>query len=546
MMRLAPDQRVADGDYAHAERHLVMDAAWASTVGALSGGVVLVGFALELGASPFAIGLLAAIPLLAQAAQIPAIALVERLRQRRKITVIGATAARMLILAMALLPLIADPHDRLTALLCMQLAISALGATAGCALNSWLHQLLANREIGTLFARRLFWSTVLGAVGALAAGQLIDYSPFGDRLLAYALSFALAGVAGFIGVLHLARVPEPAMHGAVPTATIASMLRAPFRDAGFRSVIAFMASWNIASNIAAPFVTVYLLSQLGYGIGTVTILGVTSQAANALTIYSWGRLSDRLSNKAILATALPVYFGCLISLPFSTLPALQGMALPLLFAVHAVMGAASGGIGLATGNMGLKLAPQGQGTAYLASVSIVGSLAGGLAPIAGGALADWFASRKLAFQVQWTSPSANSEVTLMQFQHWEFMFMIAFVGGLGVLHLLSRIREGREISERVVIQQFIIEALRTFEPLSSVGGPLSAVLSPFGRLLDRRRRSQVPGDGVERRGVQPATADPAMASAAAASPAAASPAAGSHAGGSRGADPPPEPDTPSR
>jgi hypothetical protein len=41
---------------------MVQDAAWASLVGALYGGVILVGFALELGATPFIIGLLGAIP----------------------------------------------------------------------------------------------------------------------------------------------------------------------------------------------------------------------------------------------------------------------------------------------------------------------------------------------------------------------------------------------------------------------------------------------------------------------------------------------------
>ena len=60
------------------KRALVWDAAWASVTGAWSGGVVLVAFALSLGADPMTIGLLAAIPFLAQAVQLPTIYLVER------------------------------------------------------------------------------------------------------------------------------------------------------------------------------------------------------------------------------------------------------------------------------------------------------------------------------------------------------------------------------------------------------------------------------------------------------------------------------------
>jgi MFS family permease len=227
---------------------------------------------------------------------------------------------------------------------------------------------------------------------------------------------------------------------------------------------------------------------MGYALGTVTTLWITSQVANALTMYLWGRLSDRLSNKAILAVALPAYFGCLIALPFTSIPAVHPLTLPLIYVIHLVMGSAAGGIALATGNLGLKLAPQGQGTAYLANVSLVGSLAGGLAAMLGGALADWFSARELALYLYWTAPGHVDAVTVLQFRHWEFLFAISFALGAYVLHALSRIHEGREISERVVIQQFAAEAVRTLDQLSPIDGLRDVVLFPFGWLRDRRRQ----------------------------------------------------------
>jgi MFS family permease len=251
-----------------------------------------------------------------------------------------------------------------------------------------------------------------------------------------------------------------------------------------------MASWNLASNLAAPFLTVYLLKQLGYGLGMVAMLGVSSQIANALTMYLWGRLSDRLSNKAILAVALPAYFGCLMGLPFTTVPTPHALTLPLLFVIHIAMGAASGGIGLATGNLGLKLAPQGQGTAYLSAISLTGAMAAGLASISGGALAEWFASRELSLYIHWASPGLSTTATVLQFQHWEFLFAISFALGGYVLHALSRIKEGPEISERVVIQEFVGEARRSLDQLSPIEGLRTAVLFPLGRLSERRRRAR--------------------------------------------------------
>ena len=152
------------------------------------------------------------------------------------------------------------------------------------------------------------------------------------------------------------------------------------------------------------------------------------------------------------------------------------------------MGAASGGIGLATGNLGLKLAPQGQGTAYLAVVTLAGSLAAGLAALSGGLLAEWFAARELAFSFSWTSPRITRQVTVLQFRHWEFLFAISFTLGFYVLHRLSRIREGEEHSERTVIQQLVIEASRSIDQLSPIEGLRTVILLPFGRLRDRRLR----------------------------------------------------------
>jgi MFS family permease len=275
-----------------------------------------------------------------------------------------------------------------------------------------------------------------------------------------------------------------------PPTPLFTMLREPFRDANFRRVIVFMTSWNFASNLAAPFVTVYLLQQLGYGIGVVTTLWISSQLANALTMYSWGRLSDRLSNKAILAVALPAYLGCLIGLPFTAIPQVHALTLPLLYFIHIVMGAAAGGTALATGNLGLKLAPQGRGTSYLGAVGLAGAIGGGVAAIIGGALADWFATRELSVFVHWTAPGATRDLTVMNFRHWEFLFALSFICGWYVLHALSRINEGAEHSERAVIQQFVSEASRSVAQLSPIDGLKAVLLFPLGRLRDRRLRAR--------------------------------------------------------
>src|SRR5919201_2652766 len=112
-MRLSPDATITPADLERGKQALVKDAAWASLVSTLYGGVILVGFALELGATPWHVGVLAAIPFLAQIAQLPAIALIERLRERRKIAVTAVSVSRAIIAALALVTLIPERHAAL-------------------------------------------------------------------------------------------------------------------------------------------------------------------------------------------------------------------------------------------------------------------------------------------------------------------------------------------------------------------------------------------------------------------------------------------------
>jgi MFS family permease len=490
-MQLAPVASVPRAELEAGERALVRDAAWASLTGALSGGVVLAAFAISLGAGPLAIGLLAAIPLLAQVAQLPAILLIERYRQRKRIGVIAITASRVAILTLAALPFLADRHSTLALLILAQALISVLVSFGSCSVNSWLHQLIPPDRLGPFFSRRLLWGTLVGGAGSLLAGVFIDALDGGQRLQGFAFVFAAGALAGFVSSYYLARAPEPAMLQGDPGQSLLATLRRPLQQPNFRRLLVFLAAWTVASNIAAPFFTVYLMRQLGYGLGSVTALGVASQLASAFALYVWGRVPGDISNKGVLAAALPTYFVCTAALILADRPAQPTLALAILVVLHIALGAANGGIGLAIGNLGLKLAPQREGTSYLAVIGLVSALAGGTAPLLGGALAEWAQDRELAFVVRWTSPAVTREINALAFQHWEFLFLLSAALGLYVLHALSRIQEEGQNDERLVVRNFVAEAMRTVTNLSSVAVPLGGLfpfrqLSRFGRLARQR------------------------------------------------------------
>jgi len=498
-MSLEPKSAITDADLELARRCLVRDSAWASVCGALFGGVVLAAWAIRAGAGPFAIGLLAAIPYITQVLQLPATVLVDRLGRRKRLVVWLLVGARAVIFGLALVPLWPNNAATVPLLLLGKTAICALSAVAACALNSWMHQLLAGRALGSFFSNRLMAGTLLGCIFTLAAGFLVEHPPGGNPNTAYSLAFAVAALAGLASCAWLARCPEPEQRPAGPPVTVRAKLAAPFRDRAFRPLLVMLGAWNFTSNFAAPFLTLYLMQQLHYGIVTVTALWVVNQVFNAATMVAWGRVSDRLSNKAILSVALPVFFVCTVALVFTRLGAPFGLQLALLATVHAAMGVVGGGIGLATGNLGIKCAPASQATSYLAAVGLVSSAAGGLAPLVAGAVGEWLQSSQLALVLRWVSNTSTHELSVVRFEHYEFLFAIAGLLGLYVMHALSRVREGEEVSERRVVQELLWEARQSVDQLSSLGSLLGSMF-PFERLNERRAwfRGR-PADGADGR-----------------------------------------------
>ena len=490
---LSPVDTVTEADIARGKRALIHDGAWANVVGALTSGVLLVGFALQLGASDQIIGILAAIPFITQLAQLPAIRLIAAIRRRKAITIIATTSGRTLFVLIALLPFLPDRDIALALLIGGQFAACALGAIGGCGWNSWIHDLLPKQGLGDFFARRLVWSTAFGMAASLLGGWVVDHAAglFGEgrTLYAYSALSLFGAAAGFTSTWWLTRVPERRMRAADPSnrPPLFAMLRVPLRDENFRRLIIFMVTWNFATNLAAPFIPVYIVQQLGYDLGFVVVLSVLSQLTNVLTLTWWGLIADRFSVKSVLAVAAPVFLACIFALPYTHTPERHALTVPMLIVLHLLMGAAAAGVGLGTGTIGMKLARDEDATAYLAALGLSAALAAGIAPIVGGALSQWFADKELSFVFNWRTAAGATEVVAMRLRHWDFFFALAFMLGLYAIVRLDKIREAGEVDQREVVREFMLEAQRSIRNLSTVAGLRVLTRAPFGRLASNGR-----------------------------------------------------------
>lgn len=487
----APDgsQGAHDGGLTQADiykglRSLLADGIASQAMGTLTGGAFLVAFAIHLGASNLVIGLLAAIGPLAQLLQLPGIYLVEILKKRKPITLIAAGISRSCWVLIALSPFLFKAFSPVSVLLWLLIIASMTGAVAGCSWNSWMRDLIPEKILGTFFAKRMRLATVSGIVMSLGAAAFIDYWKTalpGRETSGYSVLFLTGYAAGLIGLGFISRIPEPRM-ASEGKFNLFSLLLTPFRDKNYRRLISFLCTWNFAINLAAPFFMVYMLKRLGLSMTWVIGLSILSQVMNFVFFGLWGKYTDMFSNKSVLAICAPLFIFSIAAWPFTTLPNTYALTVPLLVGIHIVMGVSSAGIALASGNIGLKLAPKGKATAYLATNTIMNSMAAGIAPIIGGKFADFFTNKQLSVNITFTDAARSFSISPLNLQHWDFFFIIAFIIGFLSLNLLIHVREVGEVDEKIVTRQLMAEVRSQVRILSSVEGLRFMVTFPFGVL----------------------------------------------------------------
>jgi len=357
----------------------VWEGLFAEVFNACVGPTILVGWALQLRCSPLEIGLVGALPQLAQLVQIPA-AWATVLFGRRRVALATIAASRQALLPLALLPLLSPSPAAARALLLGSAALAAALATAGnVAWAAWMGDLVPRRIRGRYFARRSATCILAGTVASLATARLLDVSRGPGVALSLSLLALASSLVGALTAVLLARQHEPP-GPAGPRPGLAFALR-PLRDPRARGILHYQLAWNGSVGLAGGYFTFHLLGNLGASFVVVALHAATGALARVVSAPFLGRAIDRVGARPVLAACS---FGS-AALPLIWLAASPGVLWPL--ALDAALGGiAWGGHGLASFALPLDVAPRRERAFYVAAFSSAGGLAYALATAAGGAL----------------------------------------------------------------------------------------------------------------------------------------------------------------
>lgn len=487
----APQPSISEPELKGGLRMMSLQSATSMGFASITTGGVMASYALTLGANNLQIGALAAIPFVMQLLQLPCVALVERVRRRKLIAVVTWFVAQGFWIPIGLIPVFLPvPGQTAIGLLLILMAIrAAFSAATNCCWNSWLKDLIPRQSLNSTMARRMIITTAVSAVVGLGGALFLDW--WRDRFpdaIADGYVWLLVTGAIFIGLaspIFMAQVPEPMMPPREGNQlSLREVVSIPLRDANFRRLARFLFVWTFASNLAIPFFAVYMLRRLDMSLTHVMLLTMLSQVSNLVLLRLWGPLADRFGSKAVLSLSISIYLIVFVGWAFTTLPERHAFTLPLLVALHVLIGVATAGVSFTTTTIGMKLAPPGNATPYLAVSSLAINIGTGLGPLVGGPLGDYFSQRTLSLTFNWVAPSQSIELPAFNVTGFDFLFLISFLLGLVATAFLSRVREEGEVTRELVMAELWEQTRAQFRTVSSA--PRFGLLGEFPASIVRR------------------------------------------------------------
>jgi len=366
----------------------------------ITGGVLLSSFLIDLGASPFEIGMVASLPMLANLLQPFGALLSNRSHSRHDYGIWTFLPSRLLWLVL-LVGIILNgtntnfSRDLVYLTLTLVITSNILAAMGSASWMSWLAALVPAKLRGRYYSVRSIVSNITGLL-CLPIASFIIANWQGGSITGYGLVLSVGILAGVVSLTcqhfmidinpqKYQDQQEPECH----QINLFNNLIAPFQDRNLIFFLIYIAFWGFAVNLSMPFFNLYMLENLGVDITWVTLFSSLASGANMLMLLMWGRLSDRFGNRPLL-----IFVGIAIAITplFWLLTGISQVKEQLwlyLIIFHLFLGGTWAAIDLGSNNIQIGIAPIEHHATFFAIVSAIAGVSSALGTTVGGILAQY-------------------------------------------------------------------------------------------------------------------------------------------------------------
>ena len=392
-LKIAP-VRVPTQAIRHSLKASSIDGVFAAIFSNLTGGVLLSNFLVDLQANSFEIGILAAIPMIANIVQPIGAWWGDRASSRQHFCTRIYVPARLVWVFLLVGIWLHSQHlldDRSMAIWTMVVVALShiLGGLGSPTWLSWMAALVPRQLRGRYFGIRNTAANLTSLIVVSIAGFLVANYPDGE-LAGFAIALSVGIVAGIISLLcqwqmvdvnPQDRLTAKTSKSATPPASAIATIS---QDRHFQGFLWCFGAWTFALNLSAPFFNLYLLKDLSIDVGWVTLYNSLTSVANLAFLIPFGRWSDRIGNRlplvlmGLVMTVLP-----LLWLGIGKDPLSLWVGLPLLFILN---GGATAAIELCTNNLQIEIAHDHHQSQYFGIAAAIAGIAGAAGTVVGGGL----------------------------------------------------------------------------------------------------------------------------------------------------------------
>ena len=200
MNLLSPIPILTERDTSRGTTWLVWEGASTMGFGSIMSSGFIAAYALLLGANNLQIGILAALPFIAQPLQLLQTPIVERVRRRKPLAVIAWATAQAIWLPIALIPVFLSMPGALSvsALLALVGVRAILGTVMIVNRDSWTRDLVPRDHLADFASRRLRYATISSIVIGLSGAFFVDFwsgwSAPDSEILGYTIVIAAGAI----------------------------------------------------------------------------------------------------------------------------------------------------------------------------------------------------------------------------------------------------------------------------------------------------------------------------------------------------------------
>jgi MFS family permease len=262
----------------------------------------LVPYALLLGATRPQIGFLAALPnLLTSISQLFAVRAVDAAGNRRRLILGSLLAQFVFLLPMGFLVYFPF-RQRILVLVLLVAGFRTLGSLMGPAWGSLVSEYLPPERRGDYFGWRSRMVAISSLCGMAVWGAFLflwkKYT--GVESSGFFILFLCCTGLRILSLYYMSQMVEFPLHRTEDSEFTLWMFLRRFRESNFVKFVFFVSAMTFAIQIAAPYFSVYMLSDLHFSYLGYSAVSIASIAAGLVSFQLWGRHADAVGTARVL------------------------------------------------------------------------------------------------------------------------------------------------------------------------------------------------------------------------------------------------------